>query len=76
MREITNAHKILVEKLERKKSVEKSRSRWRITTKMGLKWDGKAFHLNLSGSGQGPVVLFCEHDIEICRSIKGVKSVV
>jgi hypothetical protein len=59
-------------KLERKESVEKSRSKWRVITEIALKWDGKACHLNLFGSGQGPVVLFCEHDNELWRSICGV----
>jgi hypothetical protein len=48
MGEITNANKISVEKPERKKSVRKPRCRWRIGC-------------NLSGSGQGPELLFCEH---------------
>jgi hypothetical protein len=56
MGEITNAHKI---------SVEKLKEICRKTPGAGGGQDEKACYLNLSGSGQGPVVLFCEHDNEL-----------
>jgi hypothetical protein len=68
-----NAYKILVGKLEGKRSLERPRHRLEDNIAMDFRdteWEGVYL---IHGSGQVPVVCSCEYGNEPSRSIKGGK---
>jgi hypothetical protein len=67
MGEIRNTYKILVGHPKERRLLERPRRRWEFNIKMDLKEVG----LDSSGSVQGPVAGFCEHDNEPSGSMKG-----
>jgi hypothetical protein len=72
--EIRNVYKILVGKPERKGPLGRTKSRFEGNIKMDLRGEKLGKHgLDLSGSGQRPVVGCFEHGNEYYCSIKGGK---